>query len=347
MIRSYLYLGLSLLMFFSCSRTVYVDSHHVIDNKYDSEFPNVPTSDYLEEISEAVKLVNIMVSYRVYTLPVEAQLTKNDIDEDLIKDLSINETYISSPASGTATIIFNSNNRIALLSCAHIFNFPDTITVNYTDEQGEILPFIQNVYYKIEQNITIPGLPEVTDYEILVSDIERDIAVIGKLFTDQKMMLNGPFRYPKGKARELRQGTFVYIFGYPRGVRMVSRAIVGQANKDNYHNFIMDAAMHNGVSGGPVFALRDGAPNFEMVGMVFAIAGEMMQFLGPDESIFYDAYKNNKYYGDVYLKSTRQIVYGITYALSMEVIEKFFVDNYNAFSKKGYNSKLFLKRLSN
>jgi Trypsin-like peptidase domain len=326
----------------SCARTIYVDSQHVVDNKYDSEFPNVPTSEYLEEISNSVKLVNIMVSYRVYDLPPEIRKTAENIDEDEIKKIAMNESYITSPASGTASVIYNYNQRIALITCAHIFNFPDTLTIYQRDNQGKALPYLQSVYFKVEQHITIPGLPEISNYQILVSDLEKDIAVVGKTYKDETMMGFRPFKYPKGYASELRPGTFVFLFGYPRGIQMVSTAIVGQANRDQEHSFIIDAAVHNGISGGPVFALRDGAPNFEMVGMIFAIAGEQMQFLAPDDTRSYETNKQNKYMGDIYLKSARQIVYGITYAKSMEFIEKFFVDNYENFLDMGYNSKFFL-----
>jgi len=342
MLKSFIFLTLLSMFILNCTKMVYVDSRHVIDNQYDSEFPNVPTSDYLEEINNSVKLVNIMVRYHVYDIPLEEKLTTKNFDEDIIKDIAVKESYVNSPASGTATIIYNNNHRVALMSCAHIFNFPDTIAVNYLDDQGKVTPYVQSVYFKLEQNITIPGLPEISDFQVLVSDFKKDIAVIGKNYKNVKMIGNTTIRYPRGKASELKPGTFVFLFGFPRGIQMVSKAIVGHPNKDAKHNFIIDAAVHSGISGGPVFALRDGAPNFELVGMVFATAGEMLQFLGPGDIHSYDSNKKNKYHGDIYLKSTRQVVYGITYVISIESIEDFFSDNYDAFMSKGYNSKLFL-----
>jgi len=208
-----------------------VDSGHIIDNKYDSEFPNVPTSDYLEDINNSVKLVNVMVSYHVYDFLLETGVTKKDLAEDKIEDLASARTYISSPASGTATIIYNYGYKVALLSCAHIFNFPDTILINHYDENNNALPYIQSAYFKVEQNIIIPGLPEMTGYDILASDIEKDITILGKKYSDSKMIAEIPFKYPKGRAKELKPGTFVFLFGYPRGIKMVSKAIVGQANK--------------------------------------------------------------------------------------------------------------------
>ena len=327
-----------------CTKIIYLDSKHIKDNKYDSEFPNVPTTEYLEIISNSVKLVNVMASYRMYELSFESGIKKGNLDEDEIKKIPIKEGYISSPASGTATIIYNDFQKISLISCAHIFNFPDTIIVNHLDDLGNITSFVQSVYFKVQQNITIPGLPEIGGYEILASDTEKDIVVIGKKYKSPKMTRSRPFQFPKGKAQELEPGTFVYLFGFPRGEQMVSKAIVGKINRDKEYGFIIDAAVHNGVSGGPVLAIRDGIPNFELVGMVFAIAGEMLQLLGPEEDQFYDANNQKKYTGDVYLKSTRQIVYGITYVISIETIEDFFNKNKSSFLNQGYNSGLFLSK---
>ena len=150
------------------------------------------------------------------------------------------------------------------------------------------------------------------------------------------------FKFPKGHAKELKPGMFVYLFGYPRGKKMVTTAIVGEIERDKNYGFIIDAAVHNGVSGGPVVAIRDGIPNFELVGMVFALAGEMFQFLSPDESESYDAYSQNKYSGDIYLKSNRQIIYGLTYVKSIEEVKDFFDEYRDEFTDKGYKIGQFL-----
>ena len=70
--------GISLVLFCviisACGRTVYVDSAHIMDNKYDSEYPSLPTSEYLDEISNSVKLVNIIVSYRVFDFSLKSNI---------------------------------------------------------------------------------------------------------------------------------------------------------------------------------------------------------------------------------------------------------------------------------
>ncbi len=333
-------------MFFGCTKTVYIsDNNRIVDGAYDSEFPHIPTVDYLENINESVKLVNAMASYRGYDLPLYDGLIRSELSDSLVQQKAIDKRFFNSPASGTATIIYHDNSKVALLTCAHIVNFPDTIITYFLNKYGKKTPFVQSVFFKVRHTLSVSGLPEVADYKILAADKKKDIAVIGKKYDKPQHLNVQEFKYPKGKAEELKAGTFVYLFGFPRGERMVSTAIVGRANKDREHGFIVDASIHNGISGGLVLAVRDGVPNFELVGMVFAVAGQSFSFLGPEqasEPIELDMQR--PYSGEIYLNATRQIVYGITYAVSIETIEKFFNKNKTSFEEQGFNSDLFLSK---
>jgi len=331
-------------VFCGCTKTVYLsDNNRIVDGEYDSEFPHLPTTDYLEKINSSVKLVNALASYRGYELPLYGGLIRSELSDSLAKQKALREKYLNSPASGTATIIYHDNSRVALLTCAHIVSFPDTIITHFLDKNGKKTPFIQSVYYKVRQSLTVTGLPEVSDYEIIASDENKDIAVIGKTYNRLHNLNIREFDYPKGSAEELKAGTFVYLFGFPRGERMVSTAIVGRANKDKDHNFIVDAPMHKGISGGLVLAVRDGVPNFELVGMVFAVARESISFLGPDEETEpIELDMQRPYSGNIFLNSTRQIIYGITYAVSIESIQTFFWDHRDSFDAAGFDSNLFL-----
>lgn len=344
-IISSLFLGL----FFGCTKTVYIsDNNRIIDGLYDSEFPNIPTVDYLEEIHKSVKLVNAMASYKGYDLPLSGGLIRSELNDSLVKQKAVMERYLNSPASGTATVIYHDNSKVALLTCAHIVSFPDTIVTYFLDKQGKRTPFVQSVYYKIRQSLTVTGLPEVNDYDILAVDEKKDIAVIGKKYSKSQQMNVRDFDYPKGRAKELKAGTFVYLFGFPRGERMVTTAIVGRANRDRGHGFIVDAPVHSGISGGLVLAIRDGVPNFELVGMIFAVAAQSISYLGPNNATDPTEFDvGHPYFGDIYINSTRQIVYGITYAVSIEAIEIFIDNNKVSFEAKGFNGNLFLNRKKN
>lgn len=328
-----------------CTRTVYIsEKTNLRDGQYDSEFPSQPTSEYLEDINRSVKMVNTMSSYRGYEFSLKNGPLRSQIGNPKIADKAVKEKYLNSPASGTATIIYHSPERIALLTCNHVISSPDTIVTYFLDEDGKQTPFIESVYYKVRQSITVTGIPEVNDFEVIASDPNKDLAVIGKKYSQKHVLNLSVFTYPVGKAEDLHMGTFVYLFGFPRGERMVGTSIVSRSNKDRDHGFVLNAPMHKGISGGLVMAIRDGVPNFEWVGMVFAVAGERIEYLVPEkESDLPSVDIQRIYTGDVYLNSTRSIVYGITYAVSIESIREFLELNTGVFSEKGYDSTLFLK----
>ena len=329
----------------ACTRTIYISEKSIIhDAEYDSEFPSQPTSDYLEDINNSVKMVNTMSSYHGYEFTMKDGPLKSQIRDPKISEKAIKEKYLNSPASGTATVIFHDPDRVALLTCYHVVQSPDTIINYFLDENGKQTPFIESVYFKVRHTITVTGVPEVNDFEVLAFDDQKDLAVIGKKYSTKQVLNLSVFTYPKGRAEELRMGTFVYVFGFPRGERMVGATIVSRANKDRDHGFVLNTPMHRGISGGLVMAIRDGIPNFEWVGMVFAVAGERIEYLVPErETEAQPSDVQHPYSGDIYLNSTRSIVYGITYAVSIESIELFFQESKMALAAKGFNSDLFLQ----
>ena len=70
-------------------------------------------------------------------------------------------------------------------------------------------------------------------------------------------------------------------FGYPSGHKMVTKAIVSSPNKDRKGSFLLDAVLTPGFSGGIALAVRDGVPNFELVGLVQLVSGRTTYALGP------------------------------------------------------------------
>ena len=61
---------------------------------------------------------------------------------------------------------------------------------------------------------------------------------------------------------------------------MITKAIVSSPRRDEAGSFLVDAVINPGFSGGFVLAIRDGVPNFELIGMVQWVPEE-------DESLLY------------------------------------------------------------
>jgi hypothetical protein len=165
-------------------------------------------------------------------------------------------------------------------------------------------------------------------------DNEKDLAFIGK-----DLDINQSFPIPVlsakvGSAEELQWGTHVYVFGYPRGKKMISSCIVSRPGDKT---FLIDAALPRGVSGGLILATRDGAPNFEFVGLANAISAEKKQYLAPKPNKGQSEYAvQSPYTDEAFIKLHEEIYYGVTHAISIETIMKFLEENSAQLEREGY-----------
>lgn len=262
-------LSLLVLFTFSCSSVTYEKVYPTLqDGKYDSEFPYKNCSSQLEEISISTKRVNSTAFYKTYTFDQSRELRLSEIISGNIDELAVTEGYVDQSSSGTGTIIYSSIGRVALLTCAHIIEYPDTIISYFGDAEGNKTNFVNAILIKETQSVYVAGFPGNSEVEILGMDNELDLAIIGRDYGATSDNIFQVFNYPLGKAKELEWGTFVYVFGYPLSNLMITRAIVSTPNKDDRGSFVLDAVVNMGSSGAIVLAIKDGVPNFELVGIV-------------------------------------------------------------------------------
>ena len=322
----------------SCNKTTHQNADFpIIDGKYDSEFPNRPTSKELEKIAESIKLLSSFSVYNVYSFDENTPqilLWKNP-------EKYAFQTYVEEkPSNGTATIIYNNDGLIGLLTCAHIIDDPDTLIKYFDDENDNI----KSIHILERQSRIIVDIDDFQDFEVFAIDKELDIALIGKRIPLSKNKQITVFPFKTGKASELNWGTFTYIFGYPKGKKILSKAVVSGPNRNKSHAFLLDASQPRGISGGIVLALRDGPPNFEMVGMINAIDADFGKILVPDRRADnkYDR-PGRPYAGNIYTKLIPTISYGIQYAISMESILGFLKKNKKTLQTQGFKMDNFFK----
>ena len=312
------------------------------DGKYDSEFPYKGSSEELERIGKSVERINCIAFYKTYIFNSGTNVKTSDINPEFLEKNVNKIGYFDKTSSGTGTIIYSINNKIALLTCAHVISFPDTIFSHFTDEKGEFTDYLESISIRDRQMIFVAGLPDGGDVEPIVVDKERDLAILGHTYSSLQNVNFPVFPYPKGEAKQLEWGTFVYIFGYPMNYKMVSKAIVSSPNMDGKGSFLIDAVVNRGFSGGIVIGIRDGIPNFELVGIIRAVPEETGYVLQPEKL------KNNiqyspvvPYKGDVYAIQKEDLKYGIARVIPIEMINKFMNDNEEKLSELGYYMKDF------
>jgi hypothetical protein len=306
------------------------------DYKYDSHFPLKPVDKDLERILETIKLISSLAFYESYEFDFSSRISIENIRQDNYKEKAAREILFERPASGTATVIFQEGRKVALITCDHIVSSPDTIITYFEDDLGIRTSIIKNAAFKTKESNNIIFLPGQEEVSVVARDTQNDLALIF-VKLDEIPKFNLPvFDFKIGNAEELTWGAFVYIIGYPYGKKLVSSALVSSPNRDRKHSFIIDATMHRGISGGIILALRDGPPNFELVGLANAISGERELVLRPDPSIDERDFQfSEPYKGQIYIDKQIKINYGITFAVSIETIREFLTNNKKKITSEG------------
>ena len=325
------------ILLVSCSSSLYRSVYPTLmDGRYDSEFPYRGCSAQLEEISETVKRVSILCNYKSYVFSRDDSITRSDITPSLLDRFSA--TYQHRGSAGTALVICSDRAHFALITCSHVVDYDDTTVTRFVGPDFRLTPYVRSIAIKMNQLIYLNDLGGGIALDILAIDRELDLAILGpRLGPEQSRLPLSVFQYPLGKARELDWGSFVYIFGYPAGYRMVTKGIVSLPPKIQKGAFAVDAVVAPGSSGSIALAIRDGVPNFELVGIIKMIPSQTSYLLSPSTQgdIEYDPIE--PYHGDVFVQRKAEIQQGIVVAIPTESIISFLKRNQEDLARKGYD----------
>ncbi|MBN1638871.1 MAG: trypsin-like peptidase domain-containing protein [Ignavibacteriales bacterium] len=336
--KNCIFLFIFSLLFVSCTKNVYESMYPTLtDGKYDSEFPYYDVSAELENVIQSVKLLNVIAFYKSYEFDRNSKIKEENVNSETIKFKTIGTSNFEQTASGTATLIYNSFGYVAFITCAHIIDFPDTIITYFIDENRNLTDIIQSISIKENQINYVSDLPHGGDVEIITQDSQLDLAIVGNKFKEDEVKFLKVFEYPGGRAKELQWGSFVYVIGFPMNYKLVTKGIVSSPNIDSKGSFVIDAAFNRGFSGGIVLAIRDGIPNFELVGLVKSVPAFYEYYLKPvpgDERINFNPLI--PYEGNIYIDKRINITFGITKVISIEVVRDYIKDNFDILKKKGY-----------
>lgn len=344
MLKSYITISLltcAVLILSSCNKTTYEAVYPTLsDGKYDSEFPYRNCSDQLEEIARSLVKVDVLVFYETYSYSRSKQVTIQQISlSGKAENLADGSDIHTESHGGTAITLEAGPGHLAYLTCAHIVNFPDTVIQYYPYPDNN---YVQAIGIKARQQNRVSNSPSGGELQILATDKRSDIAILGKKLETSSNQADHTFSYPMGSSEELDWGSFVYIMGYPLGHAMITRGIVSNPARISKGSFLIDAVFNVGFSGGPVIAVRDGVPNFEMVGMVKSSAAVNKFYLIP-ENTDKPAELNisEPYEGELIIQSEKDIQYGITFSVTTEALIDFYGKNKKSMKSRGYDLDWF------
>ncbi|HMW37122.1 MAG TPA: serine protease [bacterium] len=336
LLRTMVIIAFGLLL--SCSSRIRQAAYPTLfDNEYDSEFPYRSSSDQLEEISASVKIMFSTAFYNSYYFDEKFAITPTAVRAGAAEKYAYRYLNTQASVSGTATVIYYDTKRVALLTCAHVVEFSDTVYSYYPSGHVQSVSFLQR------QSNFIRDLPEGGELEVLAIDSKNDIAIIGRSFDHIPQEPVHVFGYPIGQSKKLRWGSFVYVIGYPMGFKMVTKGTVSSPNRDRNGSFLTDAPMNEGLSGGIVLAIKDGVPNFELVGVAKSISATQEYYLMPDPGFTQEIPAPSLYKGELYARLKTEYRYGITHVVSTEILRSMYEKYKKSIDAKGYSMDALFK----
>lgn len=334
-----MFLGIAFLviMLSSCTTSVYDQVYPTLrDGLYDSEFPYKNSSAQLEAISNSIKLVNSIAFYTSYVFGSDSHIRAVEIGKLNFEKVAVEKVYFNRTASGTGTIIANSQGRVAILTVSHIVSFPDTVISFFINPDGSFSQYVQSVSIKSKQTNYVNELPGNGELKIIAMDKIRDVAILGDDFGIENTLNIPVFSYKWGASSELEWGSFIYAFGFPMNYKMITKGIVSSPNKER-HTFLIDAAFNRGFSGGIVLAVRDGVPNFELVGLIKSVPADFVYTLRPltkDQDLDFNPMIPFK--GDAFVDKEQVLRPGITKVIGIETVKEFLMQNKDKLIDQGY-----------
>lgn len=312
-------------------------SPNLQDGKYDSEFSSGDLSVNLARSVASIRKIYSVDYYTTWHFNQSSRVTWQDISTGRYKKAALGTISTHETNSGTATLILNRDHRIALLTCAHILNSKDTIISTFSATAEDSYAYIKSFSVKDKQELYIKDLPQCGTFRVLALDRDNDLAIVGK-YCDGNVDSVKAIAYPSGSSYELGWGSLVYILGYPMGNLMITRGIVSPVNNMSGRLFSVDALLNRGYSGGIIMAIRDGVPNFEIVGIVKSMSTHQNYYLKPEKEI-HDFYYSSfiKYEEDVYVGTEELVNYGISFVVPIETITTFYKKNRTSLITQGFN----------
>lgn len=333
-ILSFLWLVISAILFVGCSgsgKTAGVE--HDTQTRYLSSTGSDFMRDEIKKGLESIKRLHNSVSYRTYqfdlnNLPVQEELVNIDFDSRAVQSIVDHHSK-----AGSALILSNRQGRTVLLTASHTVTFPDTIW-HFAEgdfEQGEV----EAVSVRQSVSRVLVGSDDVYEFEMVANDPDRDLAILARNWRSNERPRLTPLSLQTGNSEALDWTDRIYALGYPLGIEMVTSAMISKPRQIGRRGIVLNASFNRGFSGGSIFAVRGDGSGMEWVGMISSASGETRDYLIPEQLRDEDFRPNIEYTGAIYTQRTQQINYGITFAVGMEQIKDFYLENRDELGRLG------------
>lgn len=346
------------IIFAACStqRNAGTEETQIAQEYYRSSYPSQPVSPLLNEVMESVKRIISTSYYTHYLFEEGSQITKLDIQNGNFKSHVADTSHTNQSTSGTATIIDKQPGKIALISCAHIIESPDTVYHHHYTEDQQRTPYLRSVSIRSRKQDMLLSGTSIDQFELVARNSDKDLIVMtvnnSGATEEEPDYSNAPeLDIQLGRVDRLNMGVMSYILGYPSGRAMVTRALISTpSDKISPDKLWLDALFNPGLSGGLMLAFRDGGSRVHWIGLASGTQAVQEVYLAPSKRISREAkYDPNLPYNDnLYIEQARRINYGLANGISAHAIRTFLQANQTKLSRHGINiNSMLLKPADN
>lgn len=304
---------------------------------YTTAFPDRDVAEQLNEAQESILRIVSTGSYTNYIFE-PGRITLPDIKTNNPADIASQYYTTDESTAGTAIILEHNKKNSLLITCEHIVSFQDTLITYYEGEEIPPNTYVESISIKQNQSNFIYTPHQFGRFDIIASDASSDLALLSASLSDEVKALQHPLSFSAGQIDNLQVGSFLYIFGFPKGYPMVTRGLASTDGKWNNRFFVTDASFNPGVSGGLIIASNDNFKSFQWIGIARSATASKENLLVPRPNEVYG--KQVQPYNDtLFVQQKTRISYGITQAIPINRIKSFLADNKQVLSRHGFSYK--------
>ncbi len=222
----------------------------------------------------------------------------------------------------------HSNSNYTILTSSHLVSPEDTVDVYYTDEEGAKTDVLFARYILKSLRISArSGNVGSSNAELIVDSPANDLAIIR---VEASETLGTEFRNKVGYDLDLDWGDWVFLFGYPKGIKQMSG---GWVSKSPYPRTIaIDAVVRFGYSGGPVFTFSKDKTELAFVGVIKSVPRTTLDYIAPDKTLPVGSALGRKDLPKLAVKREILVDYGTAYFVDIKTIKSFMISSRAAMS---------------
>lgn len=308
-----------------------------INTKSSSRYAETPQKNERLEALDRVTPQSIQVyaaaTYETFTFDADMQYTNAKLKDIQLQDFESEGSTESSMA--TAAIIKSNSDKSILLTCYHIFNYPDTVRQYYYRSDGSRTAFLRSISVKTSQKNFTKQSGKNQDLNFIASDENLDLAFLAFDNPEQNEI---PYSTETIKAQSIKTGETVFIPGFPSGYKMVTKATVSKPNPNKPAAIMLDANFNRGFSGAPFYIYSAKQEKMLLAGIVTTAASETKNILAPEYQSHLKMYDPSEpYQGPLFVERDERVKYGITFTVTTEKLNDFYKQEKARFEEESIN----------